>query len=128
MRLWRYLWALPVSALGGLLALLARVSGGRLQYVEGVLEAAGGWPAAWLRHGFPYCGPVAAITLGHVVLGISPEALCATRTHERVHVGQYERWGILFLLLYPLASVLAWMRGGHPYLDNLFERQARERE
>lgn len=125
MRLWRYLWALPVSALGGMLALLARVSGGSLHYVDGVLEASGGWPAIWLAHGFPYCGPAAAITLGHVVLGISNEALSATRAHERVHVGQYERWGILFLLLYPLASALAWMRGGHPYLDNLFERQAR---
>lgn len=125
MRLWRYFWALPVSALGMVLVLLARVSGGRLQCVDGVLEASGGWPANWLAHGFPYCGPAAAITLGHVVLGTSDEALNATRTHERVHVGQYERWGILFLLLYPLASVLAWMRGGHPYLDNLFERQAR---
>lgn len=125
MRLWRYLWALPVSALGVMLALLARVSGGSLHFVEGVLETSGGWPATWLAHGFPYCGPAAAITLGHVVLGVSNEALDATRAHERVHVGQYERWGILFLLLYPLASVLAWMRGGHPYLDNLFERQAR---
>lgn len=128
MRLWFYLWALPVSTLGALFALLARATGGRFQWMDGVLEASGGWPAAWLRHGFPYSGPVAAITLGHVVLGISDDALNLTRAHERVHVGQYERWGILFLLLYPLASALAWMRGGHPYLDNLFERQARELE
>ena len=125
MRLWLYLWALPVSALGFLLALLARASGGNLQWIDGVLEVSGGWSAKWLRHGFPYSGPVAAITLGHVVLGISDDALRLTRAHERVHVGQYERWGVLFLLLYPLASALAWMRGGHPYLDNLFERQAR---
>jgi len=47
------------------------------------------------------------------------------RAHEQVHVGQMERWGILFLLAYPLASLWAWARGGHPYLDNAFEREAR---
>ena len=90
-----------------------------------MLEVSGGGPAKLLCGGFPFCGPVAAITLGHVVLGVSADALNATRTHERVHVRQYERWGILFLVLYPLAGVHAWMKGGNPYLDNVFERQAR---
>ncbi len=128
MRLWRYLWVLPISLLGLVLALLARLSGGRWERVEGVLEVSGGWPAKVLERGFPHSGPVAAITLGHVVLGISPQALNATRAHERVHVRQYERWGILFWVLYPLASAYAWVKGGHPYLDNLFEREARAQE
>jgi hypothetical protein len=30
--------------------------------------------------------------------------------------------------LYPLAGLLAWMGGGNPYRDNLFEREARAAE
>lgn len=121
-------WALPVSLVGALFALLARLSGGYYRVVRGVLEVNGGWPARLLRRGFPFCGPAAAITLGHVVLGVSQEALDKTRSHERVHVRQYERWGILFVLAYPLAGAWAWVKGGNPYWDNAFERQARERE
>lgn len=123
-----YLWASPVSLLGILAALIAGSSGGRLQLVDGVLESAGGWPAWVLRRGFPYSGAVAAITLGHVVVGVSAEALHTTRAHERAHVRQFERWGILLLVLYPLAGFLAWARGGNPYRDNLFEREARAAE
>jgi len=120
----RYLWPFPVTLLGVLVALAARGSGGAMRQVEGVLETAGGWPAWVLRRGFPFSGPVAAITLGHVVLGVSPSALAATRVHERAHVRQFERWGVLLLVLYPLAGLLAWLRGGNPYRDNLFEREA----
>ena len=128
LRLLLYLWALPVTLLGMLVALVARGSGGVLQRVDGVLEAAGGWPAKLLRRGFPFSGAVAAITLGHVVVGVSLTALVATRAHERAHVRQFERWGLLLLVLYPLAGLLAWMRGGHPYRDNPFEREARAAE
>lgn len=123
-----YLWALPVTLIGMLLVLVARASGGRVSRIDGVLEVAGGWPARMLRRGFPFSGAVAAITLGHVVLGVSPEALSATRAHERAHVRQFERWGVLFLALYPLAGLAAWLRGGHPYRDNRFEREARAAE
>jgi hypothetical protein len=128
LRIWFYLWPLPATLLGLLLALVARGSGGVLQRVDGVLEAAGGWPARVLRRGFPFCGAVAAITLGHVVVGVSREALRATRAHERAHVRQFERWGGLLLVLYPLAGLIAWLRGGHPYRDNVFEREARAAE
>lgn len=128
LRIWFYLWPLPATLLGLLLALVARASGGVLQRVDGVLEAAGGWPARVLRHGFPFSGAVAAITLGHVVLGVSRDALSATRAHERAHVRQFERWGGLLLVMYPLAGLIAWLRGGHPYRDNVFEREARAEE
>jgi len=128
LRLLRYLWPLPVTLLGMLVAFIARGSGGALQRVDGVLESAGGWPAWVLRHGFPFSGAVAAITLGHVVLAVSLDALTATRAHERAHVRQFERWGVLLLVLYPLAGLLAWVRGGHPYRDNWFEREARAAE
>ena len=128
LRLLLYLWALPVTLLGMVVALVARSSGGALQKVDGVLEAAGGWPARVLRRGFPFSGAVAAITLGHVVVGVSRAALAATRAHERAHVRQFERWGLLLLVLYPLAGLLAWVRGGHPYRDNYFECEARAAE
>ncbi len=128
LRVLLYLWALPVTLLGMLVAVIARSSGGTLLRLDGVLEASGGWPAWVLRRGFPFSGAVAAITLGHVVVGVSLAALSATRAHERAHVRQFERWGVLLLLLYPLAGVLAWARGGHPYRDNVFECEARAAE
>lgn len=121
----RLVWVLPVTLLGLLVALLACATGGAVSRVDGVLEAAGGWPAWVLTRGFPFSGPVAAITLGHVVVGASLEALAATRVHERVHVRQFEQWGVLFLLAYPLAGIIARIRGGDPYRDNRFEREAR---
>lgn len=127
-RILLYLWPLPVTLLGMLVALLARGSGGAWQRIDGVLEAAGGWPARLLQRGFPFSGAVAAITLGHVVVGVSAAALAATRAHERAHVRQFERWGMLMVVLYPLAGLLAWLRGGHPYRDNWFEREARAAE
>lgn len=127
-RLLLYLWPLPVTLLGTGLALLARASGGEWRRVAGVLEASGGWPARVLHAGFPFSGPVAAITLGHVVLGASRRDLDATRVHERAHVRQFERWGVLMLVLYPLAGAAAWLRGGDPYRDNRFEREARAAE
>ena len=44
--------------------------------------------------------------------------------HERIHVRQCERWGPLFLPAYLLASAFIALRGGNPYLDNPFEREA----
>lgn len=128
LRVLLYLWALPVTLFGMLVAVVVRSSGGSLLRVDGVLEAAGGWPAWVLKRGFPFSGAVAAITLGHVVVGVSLDALTATRAHERAHVRQFERWGVLLLVLYPLAGVYAWARSGHPYRDNVFEREARAAE
>lgn len=125
LRALRYLWPLPVTLLGMLAVLVALASGGSVQQVAGVLEAAGGWPGRCLRNGFPFSGSVAAMTLGHVVLGVSREALVVTRAHERAHVRQFERWVVLMLVLYPLAGLAARLRGGHPYYDNVFEREAR---
>lgn len=123
-----YLWTMPATLPGLLIAIIARGSGGTLQRVDGVLESAGSWPAQILRRGFPFSGAVAAITLGHVVVGVSADALNATRAHERAHVRQFERWGMLLWVLYPLAGLIAGLRGGHPYRDNLFEREARDAE
>jgi len=119
----RYLWAGPWTAVAALAVPLVVVTGGRARVVRGVLEVHGGLLPAILRRMPP--GPVAAITLGHAVLGVDEGALERTRAHERVHVGQFEAWGPLFPLAYAMASVDAWGAGRHYYRDNHFEIEAR---
>ena len=120
-----YAWAFPTTFLGLLflpLALLSRAGGARV--VDGVLELHGG-PVAWfLRRCTLLRGGASAMTLGHVVLGRDATLLDLTRSHERVHVRQCERWGPLFIPAYLLASALVFFRGGRPYEDNPFEREA----
>ena len=65
------------------------------------------------------------MTLGHVIIGRDRGSLAYCRDHEQVHVRQVERWGPIFIPAYLLASFWAWRRGGHYYLDNVFERDAR---
>lgn len=120
----QYVWASPNTLLGLLLALLALPGGGRARLVGGVLEVHGpalGW---LLRRCTPLAGGALAITFGHVVLSGSAASLQVTRSHERVHVRQYERWGPLFIPAYLLSSVAAALRGDSPYRDNRFEREA----
>jgi hypothetical protein len=76
-----------------------------------------------LARGYPPMS-ITALTLGHVVVAQHPADLERTRTHERVHVRQYERWGGFFPLLYLGASLVVLLRGGDPYHDNPFEREA----
>jgi len=47
-------------------------------------------------------------------------------SHELVHVKQWKKYGFLFAILYPMASLLALVRGKHYYRDNRFEREAEE--
>ena len=122
-----YVWAAPATVLGLLLALLA-LRGGRVAVRDGVLEAHGPLVRWALTHLTIIRGGVAAITFGHVVLGRDSDALEWSRTHERVHVAQYERWGPFFLPAYVAASLWAFLRGGDFYLDNVFERAARAKE
>jgi len=125
-RRFAHIWASPVSALGLVGVSLALVSGGGARRVDGVVEAWGGWVAwGFERTPFPR-GGVAAMALGHVVLGRDERTLRWSRAHERVHVAQCERWGPFFPIAYLAASVWAVVRGGHAYLDNVFEREARE--
>jgi hypothetical protein len=120
MRLFGYLWASPVSAVGLALALLAAATGGRMRLRTGVVEAHGGLPARWLRGGRWHSGG-AATTLGHVILARDEATLERSRDHERKHVGQFERWGVFLLPAYWLTA--AWLRltGRDPYLDHPLE-------
>jgi len=119
----RVIWAAPATLVGLVLACLA-LRGGRIQIVDGVVEAHGPWLASCLRRLIPIPGGAAAITIGHVVLGKDLSALDCTRSHERIHVRQYERWGPLFIPAYFAASLVMLAMGRDPYRDNPFEREA----
>ena len=121
-----YLWAMPTTAVGLLALVLAAIAGRgvRCAVVDGVLEVHGGLVTWFLKHCTLLRGGASAMTLGHVVLGRDELLLDLTRDHERVHVRQCERWGPLFLPADGLASVAVFLRGGRPYEDNPFEREA----
>jgi hypothetical protein len=128
LRLPTYLWAFPTTFVGLLFVPAALIGGGSFCVVDGVLELSGGLVSAFLRRGTLLPGGASAMTLGHVVLGLDRAALDRTRSHERVHVRQVERWGPLFLPAYGLASLVALMKGRDAYRDNRFEREAFEKE
>ncbi len=117
-----YLWAFPTTSLGLVVGALTLMSRGRCQLRRGALEFYGGF-TRWMLEKTPV--RASAMTLGHVILGRDPACLDLCRDHEQAHVRQVERWGPLFIPAYVLASLHAWLRGGHYYLDNWFERDAR---
>ena len=122
-RLLAYLWAAPVTLLGLLAGLLAYLLGATFKRRHGVIEIAGNSRTPVLRS---ISRQFEAITLGHVILGRNHGTLARWRSHEHVHVRQYERWGALMPLLYLLASLHAWASGKHFYWDNVFEVEARK--
>jgi hypothetical protein len=123
-RLLAYGWAFPTTCLGLLFVPLSLGGRGRVQVVCGVMEIHGPWIAWLLKRAAPIAGGVSAMTLGHVVIARDQRCLDSSRQHERVHVRQCERWGPLFIPAYLIAGLLARVRGGDPYFDNPFEREA----
>jgi hypothetical protein len=125
-RVFAYAWALPTTLVGAGFAAAATATGGRAALVDGVLEAHGGVLDLVLRRLVPLRGGASAMALGHVIVARNAGCLERTRAHERAHVRQAERWGVLFIPAYFASSVVAAMRGGHYYRDNRFERDAVE--
>lgn len=120
---WRYLWASPNTVLALGLGLALGLAGARVRWREGALEVYG----MSVRVALGMIAPkrrIAALTLGHVVFAPSQPLLRRWSGHERVHVRQYEQWGIFFLPAYAAASGWAWACGRNPYRDNYFERRA----
>ena len=115
-----YAWASPNTLLGLLAGLVVLALGGRVRVVRGVAEFSGGLPASWVAGAIRFH----AITFGHVILGVSEAELAAARSHEHVHVRQYEAWGPFFLFAYAGSSLWQLLRGRRMYRDNFFERQA----
>lgn len=124
LRLLKYLWTLPNTLLGLLFIPIALLSGGKVQWVQGVVEIHGRAISWLLQRRVFVIGGKQALTLGHVVLGRDKTALTQLRDHEKVHVRQYECWGPFFIPVYFLASLLAFLQGGDAYRDNAFERAA----
>ena len=120
----RYVWALPNTLIGLLFVPTAMLPRGRVQVIDGVLEAHGPLISAVLRRCVPMPGGASAITFGHVVLARDSWSLDATRAHERVHVRQCEIWGPAFIPAYLIAGLWALMTGTGAYTGNYFERQA----
>ena len=121
-KIWRYLWPLPLTLLGLALALMVRLSGGSWTIRGGVVEACG--PVARMLLQLHPVRGVIAMALGHVVIARDSSCLIRTSAHEREHVRQFERWGLLFPVAYAGESCYRWMRGQDAYLDNRFERAA----
>ena len=122
-RIAAYAWAAPNTLLGLFAGLVVLAFGGQLRVVRGVLEFSGGWLCNRMSSAptvFRFC----AITLGHVILGVSAADLEAVRHHEHAHVTQYEAWGLLFLPAYVASSLWQILCGRRAYHDNFFERQA----
>jgi hypothetical protein len=121
-RLVKLIWALPCSLVGLVLALAMVAARAQARVIDGVFEVVlrpAGGALRWL--------PFRCITFGHVILAIDGAELERLRAHEQVHVRQYERWGLLFFVLYAASSAWQLVRGGRPYWDNHFEVQARQR-
>lgn len=121
-----YVWALPVTILGLMLAMLFA----RLESVdeEGILHfvVLPDGPLAWSMRRFG----IAAFTLGAAITysgADGPRQIRLVR-HERAHVMQTLVLGPLYPPLYGLASLWQLARGGHPRRDNWFEVRARAAE
>lgn len=117
------IWALPWTLFGLCIGLAGLLSGGGMQRIEGIIEFWGG-AVQWLLRHAPLVRGASAITFGHVVLGQTRQNLDCSRTHERVHVRQYERWGPLFIPAYLACSLWLWLRGRNWYFENPFEVEA----
>ena len=113
-----YVWASPYTLVGIGIGLIL---GGRFRLIDGVVEIHGP-RIAWGLRNMPV--PAMAMTFGHVVFAVNEMALDVTRSHEHVHVRQYERWGPFFVPAYLGASVILYLRGRDGYRDNPFEIEA----
>jgi hypothetical protein len=123
LRILGVIWASPYTAIGLLLGGIGLCTGGGVQIRGRAIEFYGG-AVKWLVTHLPSGQLTLAFTLGHAILGQSAVSLDVARSHEMVHVRQYERWGPLMGPAYLLASLVLWMGGGRPYRDNPFEREA----
>lgn len=121
----KLLWAAPCSVVGLLFAGITLLCGGKAKWSSGALEVT-------YRHSPKKCGklaralPFRGIVFGHVILAVTREELQAIGPHERVHVAQYERWGLLFFVAYAASGLWQLLHGRSPYWYNHFEIQARE--
>lgn len=118
-----WIWASPGTLLGLVVGVLGLCSGGSARRVGPTLELWGGLVTKLLASRWLHAR---GMTLGHVVIGVSAAALDEVRSHEWVHIRQYERWGPLFIPAYLAYSFALYARGRDGYLENPFEIEAYE--
>lgn len=129
----QWLWALPLTLCGLPLwccaFTLQRFKGKNnhfsdVEYKEyAILFVAYGACIAWFLKRHPW-GDMQAIAIGCCIFARDAQAMQRCGAHERAHVRQALRWGVLFPLAYAACSGWAWYCGRCPYADNYFERQA----
>lgn len=122
-RIFRVLWVSPNTLLGLAIGVFGLCFGTKAQCRQGCIEFHGGLVNLILNN-VPPGGSTAAMTLGHTILGQTPEDLDRCREHEQVHVRQYERWGPLFLPAYLGWSLALWLQKRDAYFENPFEVEA----
>jgi len=123
----KMVWALPWTLFGLAVGLLGLATGGCCRRMGRTLEFWGGFTTSFLRR-FPLVKGACAVTFGHTILGRDKEELDRVRSHEMVHVRQYERWGPMFVPAYLFYWVILLIQKKDPYRDNPFERQAFDEE
>ena len=126
-RLPGYLWAAPCTLAGMVVALVSIALGAKPRLRDGTFQVVGGRLVTGISS-LPTRLRILAFTYGHVIFAVDEAALDAYRTHELVHVRQYEHWGLLFPILYLGSSLIQKLKGRDPYFANRFEREAREAE
>jgi len=119
----KILWAAPWSLCGAGVGVLGLLTGGGVRRSGRIVEFWGGLLPLFLSY-FPFIAGSPVATFGHVVLGRSKRHLDACRSHQMIHVRQYECWGPLFVPTYLILWFVLWCCGKHPYYDNPFEREA----
>jgi hypothetical protein len=105
------------------IGVLGLCTGGHARIRGRVVEFYGG-AVTWLVRHLPTGELTSAFTLGHTILGQTEATLDFARTHEMVHVHQFELWGPFMGPAYLLCSLVLYLTGRRPYRDNPFERQA----
>jgi hypothetical protein len=124
LRIARLAWAAPCSLVGLAGGAVALLGGGSAKCRSGTLEITLAECEA-ARPRLARLLPFRAIALGHVVIAIGRQELDQLRAHERVHVRQYERWGVVFFVAYAASSLWQLLNGRNAYWNNHFEVQAR---
>lgn len=121
---WRYFWPLPYTLLG-LLVFLAPIRGSRSLLIHRGTIGVIGPAVERLLVRAPVLGGASAMTFGHAILARDRETFFSTWNHERVHVDQYQRWGLFFIPMYLGLGLWLKLTKRDPYWDNPFEIQAR---
>jgi hypothetical protein len=112
------IWAIPLVVIGFLVTIIYWPKG--VRFHRGCLE----FQVRRIWFGFK---DTAGQTWGWLIVYIDPldKVHPILLEHEHVHTKQGLILGFLFIIAYPIASLVAWISGKNFYMDNWFEVQAR---